>query len=120
MGILEKVLGPKSKYDSSLPYTYEARVKIFEEGEEFNSCFADTICGLVDYLGANKRSSGEVEIFEIYQNKEFPIDTRILTAPDGAWLSKRELCRAFEAHYPGHIQAESCSFEDRDGGCAGP
>lgn len=120
MGILEKVLGPKSKYDRSLPYTYEARVKIFEEGGEFNACFADTICGLVDYLRTNNRHPGEVAIFEIYQNEESPIDTRLLTAPDGAWLSKREICRAFEAHYPGHIHADSCSFKDRDGGCTGP
>lgn len=30
MNMLEKFLGPKSKYDKSLPYTYEARIPIFE------------------------------------------------------------------------------------------
>ena len=28
MGILEKVIGPASKFDRRLPYTYEARVAV--------------------------------------------------------------------------------------------
>ena len=36
MSILTKVLGPKSKRDKSLPYTYEARVTIIEGEELYN------------------------------------------------------------------------------------
>ena len=43
MSILEKILGPKSKYDKSLPYTYEARIRIFEDGTEHKSYLSDTI-----------------------------------------------------------------------------
>jgi hypothetical protein len=117
MGILETIRGPKSKYDRSLPYTYEARVRIFEEGDAFNAYFADTICGLLDYLREKDLRPEVVEILEIYADKEFPLDPQLLTTADGAWLSKPDICRAFEAHYPGHIQPTSCSFEDRD--CCG-
>lgn len=43
MSFLEKILGPKSKYDKRLPYTHEARVRMFEEGDEHRSYFSDTI-----------------------------------------------------------------------------
>ena len=39
MGVLKKLLGPKSKYDRSLPYTYEARVRMFEEGGDYKSYY---------------------------------------------------------------------------------
>ncbi len=51
MGIIRKFLGPKSKYNKSLPYTYMAKVPIIEGDDElFSHYFADTICGLVEYL----------------------------------------------------------------------
>jgi len=53
MSLLEKILGPKSKYDKSIPYTYEARIRILEGSDEYNSYFSDTICGLVEYLHRN-------------------------------------------------------------------
>lgn len=31
-----------------------------------------------------------------------------------------DICRAFEQHYPGHIQDATCSFKDRKRGCLGP
>ncbi len=42
VGILRNLLGPKSKYDKSIPYTYEARVAIIEGAEDYNSYFSDT------------------------------------------------------------------------------
>ncbi len=120
MGLLEKILGPKSKYDKSLPYTYEARIRIFEDGSEHKSCLSDTICGLVGHLERHGVGPGEAEIFEIYQERETPIDARLLSSAEGRWLTKQELCRAFEQHYPGHIHASGCSFEDRERGCLGP
>jgi hypothetical protein len=120
MSILEKILGPKSKYDRRLPYTYEARIRIFEDGSEYKTYFSDTICGLIEHLHRNRITPQEAEIFEIYQERESPIDARLF-APDGRqWLFKPDICRAFEQHYPGHIQETTCSFKDRSRGCLGP
>ena len=55
MSIIEKIIGPRSKYDKSLPYTYMARVPVIEGDEElFSHYFADTICGLIEYLDKNQ------------------------------------------------------------------
>jgi hypothetical protein len=124
MGLFSKILGPKSKYDPSLPYTYEARVRIFEDAdedvEEFKTYLSDTICGLIAHLERNGIGPEEAELFEIYREGETPIPSSLLTNADGQWLKKQELCRAFEHHYPGHIREDSCSFEDRERGCLGP
>lgn len=118
--MFRKILGPKSKYDRSLPYTYEARIRIFEGSEECNSYFSDTICGLVEYLHKNGIEPDGVEIVEVYQNQESPIDAKLFTAPDNQWLFKPDICRAFEEHYKGHIQSDTCSFNDRDCKGSGP
>lgn len=120
MSVLEKILGPKSKYDKSLPYTYEARIRIFEGGEEYNSYFSDTICGLVEYLHQNEIAPEDVKIVEVYQKRESPIDTQLCTTPDHHWLFKPAICRSFEAHYKGHIQDNTCSFKDRSCQGSGP
>ena len=120
MGLLGKILGPKSKYDKSLPYTYEARISIFEGSEEYNSYFSDTICGLVEYLHQNDIKPDEVQIFEVYQGHESAIDAKLLTTADHQWLFKPDICHAFEEHYKGHIQDNTCSFNDRDGKGRGP
>src|SRR3989338_8956316 len=120
MSLLEKILGPKSKYDKSLPYTYEARIRIFEGSEEYNSYFADTICGLVEYLHRNGVKPDDVQIIEVYQKQEFPIDTMLFATPDREWLFKPDLCRSFEEHYKGHIRDNTCTFKDRDGKGSGP
>ncbi|MCC6531660.1 MAG: hypothetical protein IT531_03855 [Burkholderiales bacterium] len=120
MGLLAKLLGPRSKYDRSLPYTYEARIRIFAEGEEFKSYFSDTICGLIEHLRRNAIEPRQVELLECYQRRETPIAAALFTTAAGEWLSKPELCRAFEQHYPGHIQENSCSFQDRGRDCIGP
>lgn len=120
MSLLEKMLGPKSKYDKSLPYTYEARLRMFEESEEYKSYFSDTVCGLIEYLQRNNIAPDGVEIFEVYPEQESAIDPRFFTTPDQRWLFKPDICRAFEQHYPGHIQDKTCSFKDRDRGGIGP
>jgi hypothetical protein len=49
VGIITKILGPLSKYDKSLPYTYMAKVIVIEDDDELaNYYFADTICGIVE------------------------------------------------------------------------
>ncbi len=124
MGLFVKIFGPKSKYDQSLPYTYEARVRIFEDADddrdEFKTYLSDTICGLIEHLQRNGIGPEEAELYEIYRENETPIPASLLVNADGQWLSKQELCRAFERHYPGHIREGSCSFEDRERGCLGP
>ena len=53
MELTRKFVGAESKYDKSLPYTYEARVPIIEGEDLYNYYFADTICGLFEYLEEN-------------------------------------------------------------------
>ena len=120
MSFLEKVLGPKSKYDKSLPYTYEARIRMFEESAEHKSYFSDTVCGLIEHLHRNNIPPDGVEIFEIYLEQESPIDHRFFATSDQQWLFKPDICRAFEQHYPGHIGNKTCSFKDRDRSGTGP
>ncbi|MDK9704759.1 MAG: hypothetical protein OEL20_16650 [Sulfuritalea sp.] len=120
MSLLDKILGPKSKYDGSLPYVYEARIRMFEEGDEYKSYFSDTVCGLIEHLHRQRIDPDGVTIFEVYQEQEAPIDSRLFTTADRQWMFKPDICRAFEQHYPGHIHGRDCSFKDRDRGATGP
>ena len=120
MGILDRILGPKSKYDRSLPYSYEARIRLFDDGGEHQSYLSDTICGLIEHLHRRGVRPLQVEIFEIFRDRETPIEARLFADTAGEWLFRPELCRAFERHYPGHIQEASCSFSDRGRDCLGP
>ena len=120
MSLFEKVLGPKSKYDNSIPYTYEARIQSAPGSDEYNSYFADTICSLVEYLNQQGIKADEVQIFEIYQQRESHINVMLFTTPDHQWLFKPDLCHAFEEHYKGHIQGSTCSFNDRNCAASGP
>lgn len=120
MGILRKIVGPRSKYDRSIPYTYEARISIIDGSDEYNSYFSDTICGLVEYLHKHGIRPDEVKVLEIYQDRELAIDARLFTSNEREWLFKPEICRAFEQHYEGHIWGNACSFDDRDRVAIGP
>ena len=129
MSLRTKFLGPKSKYDKSLPYTYTAKVQIIEEDPELVSTyFADTICGLVEYLDKQKISPKEVELFGIYRKEEINLDKSILLDSNGNWLLRPEICNSLEAHfektkdelYKGHRELEVCSFDDREREGEGP
>lgn len=120
MGLIERILGPKSKYDKSLPYTYEARVRILEGSDDYNSYLADTICGLVEYLQRNGIRPDEVQIYEIYQEQEFLLDAKRFAIDAEQWIFKPDICRAFEDHYKGHIHPDGCSFDDRNCKGRGP
>ena len=89
MSLLEKILGPKSKYDKSIPYTYEARIRILEGSDEYNCYFSDTICGSVDYLHQNGIRPDEVQIIEVYQQRELPLDVKLLPHPSISGFSSR-------------------------------
>jgi hypothetical protein len=122
MGIVRKVLGPLSKYDKNLPYTYMIKVTIVEGNDELaNYNFADTICGLVEHLDKNNIEPDEVEFFGCYLKKEIPLDNDPLLTNDGKWLQRPELCRKLESYYKktmddrykGHEAHSDCSFDDR-------
>ncbi len=125
MGVIREFVGPKSKYDETLPYTYEARVKVLngEKGEGvMNYYYADTLCGLVEYMTECRIRSSEVKMYAIYKEREVLIDQKPLLAKDGNWLKRPILCRSLEDHYTktcidhykGHKEKGECSFIDRD------
>ena len=120
MNLIKNMLGPESKHDKTLPYTYEARRQLVDGHELYNSYLADTICGLVDYLRDNDISPEEVTLFEIYQAQEFPIKTEFCTTSEGNWLARPYICRSFKEHYKGHIEEGKCSFRDRNRQGCGP
>lgn len=123
MGIVRKILGPKSKYNSSIPYTYFAKVPIIEGNEDLvHHYFSDTICGLIEYLDDHNIKPDEVELYGCYLKKEIPIDKNYCITPEGRWLKRPDICSSLEEHYKktmeeqykGHTALSSCSFEDRE------
>lgn len=120
MNLVRKFIGPKSKYVGDIPYAYEARIKIVENSDDYNSYLADTICALVKYLDENGITSEEVELYEIFENEEKPLNINYCRTQDGRWLTRLELCESFKTHYPGHIDAMGCTFEDREHEVKGP
>ncbi|OGT34032.1 MAG: hypothetical protein A2W28_02725 [Gammaproteobacteria bacterium RBG_16_51_14] len=120
MSMLRKLIGPKSKYDKSIPYTYEARAQIIEGLDKYNYYLSDTICGLIEYLEKNGIQPDEVVIYEVYQDKEKEIQREFYTTEKGGWLYRPEICQSFEQHYKGHIHKGECSFADRERKGIGP
>lgn len=129
MRIIRKILGPKSKYNKDLPYTYLAKVPLIEGDDElFSHYFSDTICGLVEYLDKVNINTQEVELYGIYRKNEIKLDKNICTDSNGKWLHIPEICKALQKHfestgdelYKGHTASEECSFDDRDRQGEGP
>ena len=129
MGIVRKILGPKSKYDSTLPYTYVAKAAVIEgDNSLVNHYFADTICGLIEYLHEHNVSPEEVKLFGCYRDKEIPIDIKYCLSEKGDWLKRPDICHSLETHYKesveerykGHVELGNCYFEDRNREGSGP
>ena len=76
MSMISRFIGPESKYDNSLPYTYEARVPVIEGDDDYNSYISDTICGLIQYLQDKNINPDEATLYEIYKEDEKIIDTK--------------------------------------------
>lgn len=125
MNIIRKFIGPESKYDKSIPYTYEARIDPLDgmsDDSTLEYYFSDTLCGLVEFLDKNDVRADEVKLFGIYQDQEVEIDTKPLLSKKNIWLKRPLLCRSLEdhysktmeLHYKGHKEKDPCSFEDRD------
>jgi len=79
MGIIRTILGPKSKYVDELPFTYEARVLVVEDLEITNTIVSDTICRLVEHLLEKGIDPKQVEIREVYPDREELIDQALYT-----------------------------------------
>jgi hypothetical protein len=129
MGMIREILGSKSKYDKSLPYTYMARQPAIEgDAQLYNYYFADTICGLIEYLDQNEISPSEVDLFGLYKETEISLNSACCISEKGKWLKRPEICKSLEDQYnrtkeekyKGHRPIESCSFEDRDRKGSGP
>jgi hypothetical protein len=120
MSILRKVVGPKSKYDHRLPYTYEARVAVTGVPGMTENYVCDTLCGLLERLGNEKVQPSEATLLEIRPEGEFPILLEHCLAADGSWLRRPEACRSFEAHYAGHEKSGRCCYRDRSREADGP
>ena len=123
MTLIRKILGPKSKYNKSIPFTYLAKIYSIEDNEDvFDSHFADTICGLIGYLDKNNIDPEYVKLFGIYHKKEIPLDVDLCTSSSGRWLERPKICQSLEAHYKetfkecykGHVAKEDCLYVDRD------
>lgn len=118
MSLLEritvKVLGPLSKYDKALPYTYVARRPIFDGADEYVCYLADTVCQLIGELHALGLEAGEVEIFEVYQKVETPLARHFYSDDAGRWIRRPMLCSVFSERYPQRPCNEvQCAFRDR-------
>jgi hypothetical protein len=115
MGIVRTILGPKSKYLDELPFTYEARVQVVEDLDITNTLVSDTICRLVEHLLKKGVDPTQVEIREVYPDREELIDQALYTNEEGRWLTRPFMCRSFQEHYPGHTAEGNCTFRDRSG-----
>jgi hypothetical protein len=122
---------PRSKRDSTIPYTYEAQVdRLRGQGSEPVdwSFFSDTICGLVRLMIDEEVSPDEVRFYGAYRGKLIALDTAPCVTDDGDWLTPPHLCHELEAHYRrtlderylGHVEDGECMFEDRDQAGYGP
>lgn len=115
--LIRKMLGPKSKYDPAIPYTYMAKINVFHGSDIeplYIHCFADTLCGLVDYLSEYNVGSEEVDLFEINRSEEKSIKKEFCLDKSNRWLRRPAICHSLEKHYQGHIDEKRCSFRDRD------
>jgi len=123
MSILRKMLGPRSKYIDGIPYTYEARVdELRGHGDKpmYSYYYADTICGLLEYLEKNQIEPAEAEIFEVYQKDEEKIKTKFCLNKKSRWLTRPQICRSMYDHYVGHIDEDHCAYRDRNRRGSGP
>lgn len=129
MNIVRKLLGPKSKYDKTIPYTYVAKVQELEnESELVSHYFSDTICGLVEYLDLKQIEPQSVKIFGLFRKEEIELESDCLVDSERKWLKRPDICKSLEntykntleKRYKGHVEKIECSYEDRNRSGSGP
>jgi hypothetical protein len=130
MNLARMILGPKSKYDQTLPFTYYAITHQEIGLEEFTQqYYADTICGLVQYLDKKNIPPETVSLYGAYVNgKDKILETTSCTDQNGTWLSRPTICESMETCYKktkndcyrGHQKNGRCNFDDRSNTGSGP
>lgn len=131
MGIVESIIGPRSKRDKGLPYTYEAWVDILNgQGHEpvYDFFFSSTICGLIEYLDNKNFRPEDVRLYGVFRGRKIRLSVELFMTVDGSWLKRPELCHVLEEHfeltgdecYRGHVEKGPCSFDERDRDGLGP
>jgi hypothetical protein len=129
MSIRSALFGPASKYNRDIPYTYVARIQAIEGDEDLiNEYFADTICGLIDYLKSHEIQPKDVRLLGLYLKQEIALDITYCINEQGDWLSPPRLCHELEEHYlqtmehvyKGHVEHGACSYDDRNRQGSGP
>ena len=120
MSILRNVLGPKSKYDRRLPYTYEAKVVVTGVPGMTQSWVDDTLCGLLEKLAEEGVEPSEATLREVRPEGEVPILVEHCLGADGRWLRRPEACCVFEERYAGHERTGRCNYRDRGRAADGP
>ncbi len=124
MGIVKTLVRPKSKYDSSIPYTYEARIDPLDgigDESDLEYFYSDTLCGLIHFLDEQHISPKDVTLIALYNGDEIEIDPGPMMQEE-KWLKRPRLCRSLEKHYEnskliqykGHEKHSDCSYTDRD------
>jgi hypothetical protein len=120
MSLLRRILGPESKYDGRIPYTYEARVRVVGVEGMVQTYLSDTLCGLLETLDAAGVHPDEPAIFEVRPEGEFSVSLVHCVGPEGKWLRRPEACESFRKHYAGHVAEGRCCFTDRSRAGTGP
>lgn len=117
MRMIRKVLGPQSKYDRSIPFTYEARIDVLHgmsDTPEQVSCFSDTVCGLVEYLEDNDVDPDDVELYQIFEEDEMLLKKKYVVSKAGKWMFRPQICKSLKDKFKGHIDETRCDYRDRD------
>jgi hypothetical protein len=129
MGIARILYRVPSKYDRTLPYTYAACITLIPGANGLtDTSYADTICGLIEYLDDYGIEPADVELYGIFRGRQLPLDKSLCTDEDGMWLQRPEICHKLEEHYRrtmeeqyrGHKEYTPCSYEDRSRKATGP
>jgi len=129
MNLIKKIMGPRSKYDKSIPYTYMAREPVLDEADElYNHYFSDTVCGLIEYLDENRIEPETIKLFGLYRKREIELDIKYCIDDKGNWLKRPKICNSLETHYKnslefqykGHAEKTPCMYEDRERDGNGP
>ncbi len=130
MQLIKKILGPKSKYDRTLPFTYYAITnQEFGHAEFEQQFFADTICGLVSYLEEKNIAPEVVNLYGAYvDGNDKPLAVESCLDNNGKWLGRPDICSSMEACYKktkndcyrGHRRKGRCNFDDRNRAGSGP
>ncbi|MCK5716464.1 MAG: hypothetical protein KAH77_03165 [Thiomargarita sp.] len=119
MNILPKIFG--SKYDKTIPYTYEAIVNIMEDDDAIKiSYMADKICTLINLLKKRQVDPKTVTMFEIYNGKDTLIPADCYMTEDDKWFPKTKLCRPMTSRYGEAKTDQNCQFRDRNNRICGP